>query len=412
MASIVERKPVMATWAPDDLTRIRPKNEAAVRSPATTETPAVVPLGDREQRDQGPETLVGDLSLDEVRVGDRRGDRHDEDGDRPPTTDDQRQRLEQQERDAERVGLAGRGRAGSQRDERQRRQPQGDRRVDEPGHQVLGRARASRHPDSVRAAPGGHIIPGVDSGTRPGDEPRAGSPSRYAGAMDPALATATAADGTRIAWTSVGDGPTLIHMPGVPFSNVEGEWRIPLLRRLFTDLGGQVRFIQYDGRGTGRSQRDVSDFSLEAYVGDLDAVVEASGAGQVVLLGFFHSVTHAIAWAARHPERVRGLVLFGGALRGWDPMQGPGTQALLSLIERDWDTFVESAAHAWLGWPEGDEGRLAADWFRTATTPAIARATLQAAYAIDVTADAADVRCPALVLHRVDATVIPFDIVG
>ena len=170
-----------------------------------------------------------------------------------------------------------------------------------------------------------------------------------------------------------------------------------------------VRFIQYDGRGTGRSQRDVSDFSLEAYVGDLDAVVEASGAGQVVLLGFFHSVTHAIAWAARHPERVRGLVLFGGALRGWDPMQGSGTQALLSLIERDWDTFVESAAHAWLGWPEGDEGRLAADWFRTATTPAIARATLQAAYAIDVTADAADVRCPALVLHRVDATVIPFD---
>ena len=178
-------------------------------------------------------------------------------------------------------------------------------------------------------------------------------------------------------------------MPGVPFSNVEGEWRIPLLRRLFTDLGGQVRFIQYDGRGTGRSQRDVSDFSLEAYIGDLDAVVEASGASQVVLLGFFHSVTHAIAWAARHPERVRGLVLFGGALRGWDPMQGAGTQALLSLIERDWDTFVESAAHAWLGWPEGDEGRLAADWFRTATTPAIARATLQAAYAIDVTADAA-----------------------
>ena len=228
--------------------------------------------------------------------------------------------------------------------------------------------------------------------------------------MEPTLATATAADGTRIAWTSVGDGPTLIHLPGVPFSNVEGEWRIPLLRRLFTDLGGQVRFIQFDGRGTGRSQRNVSDFALEAYIGDLDAVVEAAGADQVVLLGFFHSVTHAVAWAARHPERVRGLVLFGGALRGWDPMQGAGTQALLSLIERDWDTFVESAAHAWLGWPEGGEGRLAADWFRSATTPAIARATLQAAYAIDVTADAARVRCPALVLHRVDATVIPFDL--
>ena len=227
--------------------------------------------------------------------------------------------------------------------------------------------------------------------------------------MEPILATSTAADGTHIAWTSVGDGPALIHMPGVPFSNVEGEWRIPILRRSFTDLGERLRLIQYDGRGTGRSQRDVSDLSLEAYLLDLDAVVEASGAGQVVLLGFYHSATHAVAWAARHPDRVRGLILFGGALRGWDPMQGSGTQALLSLIERDWDTFVESVAHAWLGWPEGDEGRLAADWFRTATTPAIARATLQAAYAIDVTADAARVRCPALVLHRVDATVIPFD---
>ena len=235
-------------------------------------------------------------------------------------------------------------------------------------------------------------------------------PSRYAARVEPVLATATAADGTHIAWTSSGAGPALIHLPGVPFSNTEGEWRIPVLRRAFTRLDEQVRLIQYDGRGTGRSQRDVSDLSLEAYLLDLDAVVEAAGVDQVVLLGFYHSATHAIAWAARHPERVRGLILFGGALRGWDPMQGSGTQALLSLIERDWDTFVESAAHAWLGWPEGDEGRLAADWFRTATTPAIARATLQAAYAIDVTADAARVRCPALVLHRVDATVISFDL--
>lgn len=226
----------------------------------------------------------------------------------------------------------------------------------------------------------------------------------------PTTAIATAADGVSIAWRSVGDGPALIHMPGVPFSNMEGEWRIPVLRRAFETLGREVRLIQYDGRGTGRSQRDVTDLSLDGFVRDLDAVVAAAGVDRVVLLGFYHSVTHAIAWAARHPERVRGLVLFGGALRGWDPMRGSGTQALLSLIERDWDTFVESIAHAWLGWPAGEEGRLAADWFRTATTPGMARATLQAAGDIDVTADAARVTCPALVLHRADASVIPFDV--
>ena len=233
---------------------------------------------------------------------------------------------------------------------------------------------------------------------------------RYPPFVGPDLNFATAADGVSIAWSSIGSGPTLIHLPGVPFSNVEGEWRIPVLQDTFGQLGREVRLIQYDGRGTGRSQRDVTDLSLEAYVGDLEAVVEAAAVERVVLLGFYHSVTHAIAWAARHPERVRGLILFGGALRGWDPMRGSGTQALLSLIERDWDTFVESAAHAWLGWPAGDEGRLAAEWFRASTTPAVARATLQAAYDIDVTEDAARVTAPALVLHRADATVIPFEL--
>jgi DNA-binding CsgD family transcriptional regulator len=90
-------------------------------------------------------------------------------------------------------------------------------------------------------------------------------------------------------------------------------------------------------------------------------------------------------------------------------MRAPATQALLSLIELDWDTFVESVTLAWLGWPAGDEGRLAADGFRASTTPAVARASLQAAGEIDVTTDAARVRCPVLVIHRADAPVIPLE---
>ena len=228
--------------------------------------------------------------------------------------------------------------------------------------------------------------------------------------MEPDVAFATAADGVRIAWTSIGSGETLIHLPGVPFSNVEGEWRSPTLRRAYTSLGEQLRLIQYDGRGTGRSQRDVSDLSLEAYVGDLDAVVDAAAVERVVLLGYYASAAHAIAWAAQNPERIRGLILFGGATSHLETMRGSGTQALLSLIERDWDTFVESVTHAWLGWPEGDEGRLAAELFRSSTTPGLARASLEAARKVDVAADAPRVRCPALVLHRADAQVIPLEV--
>jgi DNA-binding CsgD family transcriptional regulator len=80
---------------------------------------------------------------------------------------------------------------------------------------------------------------------------------------------------------------------------------------------------------------------------------------------------------------------------------------LLSLIERDWGVFVESAAHAWMGWSVGEAGRLAADSFRNATTPAVARATFQAASAIDVSDDLAAVTAPTLVLHRTDIEQIP-----
>src|SRR5207253_3223715 len=227
--------------------------------------------------------------------------------------------------------------------------------------------------------------------------------------MEPALRQARASDGVAIAWSSVGDGPPLIHLPGFPFSNLAGEWRIPAAREAFEGLARDLRLIQYDGRGTGHSQRDVTDFSLDAMLNDLDAVVEAAGlaAGQVSLLGFYASVPTAIAYAARHSNRVSHLVLFGGSAVGHSPMSGPETQALLSLIERDWNVFVESTAHAWLGWNVDPEaGRMAADWFRTATTPATARATLEAAGVVDVTGLVPAVRCPVLVLHRHDARVI------
>jgi pimeloyl-ACP methyl ester carboxylesterase/DNA-binding CsgD family transcriptional regulator len=223
----------------------------------------------------------------------------------------------------------------------------------------------------------------------------------------PVIRHVRSADGVDIAWTSLGDGPALIHLPGVPFSNIEGEWRIPVMRHAFERLANDLQFVQFDGRGTGRSQRYAADLSVEAMLLDIDAVAAAAGLERFALLGFFHSVLLAIPYAARHPDRVTRLVLFGGGVRGGELMSGQGTQALLSLIERDWDTFVESITHAWLGWPGDDQGNLAADVFRSATSPGNARRTLEVARDIDVTADLGGVRCPAVVLHRREAPVIP-----
>jgi len=225
--------------------------------------------------------------------------------------------------------------------------------------------------------------------------------------LEPHVFYARTTDDVTIAYAVVGAGPTLVLLPGVPFSNFFEEWRIPILRGVYERLAVRLQVVQYDGRGTGHSQRDVSDLSLDAMLRDLDAVVGQAGIERFALLGFYNSCTHAIAYAALHPERVTRLVLFGGSSRGWLAMSAPETQALLSLIERDWSVFVESAAHAWMGWSVGEAGRLAADSFRNATTPAVARATFQAASAIDVSDDLAAVTAPTLVLHRTDIEQIP-----
>ena len=225
--------------------------------------------------------------------------------------------------------------------------------------------------------------------------------------MEPSLRYARTSDGATIAYTLTGEGPALVWLPPVPLGNVFGQWRVPRFRDAYERLGQHVRLVLYDSRGTGHSQRDVDDLSLDAMRRDLDAVVGHAHLETFALLGYYYSALTAIDYAARHPERVTRLVLFGGSLRAFDLMSPPESQALLTLIERDWDLFVESAAHAWMGWSVGEEGRLVADAFRTATTPAIARATVEAARDTDVSAQVGLVKAPVLVLHRQGERQIP-----
>jgi DNA-binding CsgD family transcriptional regulator/pimeloyl-ACP methyl ester carboxylesterase len=226
----------------------------------------------------------------------------------------------------------------------------------------------------------------------------------------PRISYARSADGVSLAFTAVGDGPALVFVPWVPFSNLRVEWENPFLSSIFEQLARRLTVIHYDGRGTGHSQRDVTDLSLDAMVGDLAAVVDQAGMAEVSLLGQYNSCPHAIAFAARHPERVKRMVLFGGDGRGWNAMSARQTQALLSLIEQDWDLFADTAAHQWLGWSAGEAGRAMAEGIRGAVTPQIARATLQAASATDVTEQLPRVAAPTLVLHRRDMAQIPVEV--
>jgi pimeloyl-ACP methyl ester carboxylesterase len=228
--------------------------------------------------------------------------------------------------------------------------------------------------------------------------------------MEPSLRYARTSDGVSIAYTLTGEGPALVWLPPVPLSNVFGQWRVPRFRHAYERLGQHLRLVLYDGRGTGHSQRAVDDFGLDAMLRDLDAVVDHAELETFALLGYYSSAVTAIAYAARHPDRVMRLVLFGGTMRLLDAMSPPESQALVTLIDRDWDLFVDSAAHAWMGWSVGGEGRLVADAFRTATNPANARAMIEAAREMDVSAEVGSVRVPTLVVHRQGERQIPLEV--
>ncbi len=225
----------------------------------------------------------------------------------------------------------------------------------------------------------------------------------------PPMRYAPTSDGVTVAYTVTGSGPTLIGLPSVPFSNVMAQWRTAPLQAAYRRLAEEVRVVLYDGRGTGLSQRNVTDLGLEATLRDLDAVVEQVAADRFALLGYYFTALTAVAFAARHPERVTRLVLFGGALRGEELAATPDNQALLTLADRDWDFFIDSTARTWMGWSRAQDAHVVADAFRSATTPSVWRATLEALRTIDILPFVGSVTAPVLVLHRQGERQLPLD---
>ncbi|GAA1607935.1 alpha/beta fold hydrolase [Actinoplanes couchii] len=228
--------------------------------------------------------------------------------------------------------------------------------------------------------------------------------------MTPEPRFARTEDGVTIAYQLLGQGPPLVWMPSL--SNITAQWRIPSMRAAYTALARKVTLVLYDGRGTGISDRriDLGDLGVDAHLRDLRAVLDHAGLERPSLLGYYHAVATAIAFAAREPERVNRLVLFGGSARLREAMLPAQTQALLSLVDQDWNLFADAAATAWLGWDSATSGRWTAEAFRTATSPAAAKAWFEAAAHIDVSAEVPLVRAPALVLHRQSEQQIPVEV--
>ena len=217
--------------------------------------------------------------------------------------------------------------------------------------------------------------------------------------MEPRIQYAQTADGVSIAFCVMGEGMPLVMMPNVPWSHVQLEWRVPGWRRWHEGLAQKRMLVRYDCRGSGLSDRDVTDFSLDAYLLDLRAVVDRLGLQRFALVGPINAGPVAIAYAARHPERVSHLLLWCSWARTRDTAS-PQLRGWRRLLDVDWETYTQTVAHALMGWSVGEPAHRYAALIRESITWEAARAAVGANREFDVTALLPQVDSPTLVLHR------------
>ncbi|HEV8689715.1 MAG TPA: alpha/beta fold hydrolase, partial [Ideonella sp.] len=226
-----------------------------------------------------------------------------------------------------------------------------------------------------------------------------------------------AADGTRIAIAAIGSGPPLVRAAHW-LSHVEHDLASPVWGPWLRELSRGHSYIRYDQRGCGLSDREVADLSLDAWVGDLEAVVSALGLQRFPLFGMSQGGAVAIAYAVRHPERVSQLVLAGAYARGAlrrSPSESARLEAetLVNLVRLGWgrdnpafrqvftNQFIPGATpeqHQW--WNELE---------RVSASPEVAARTLEAFHQIDVDELARSLSVPTLVLHSRGDARVPFD---
>jgi pimeloyl-ACP methyl ester carboxylesterase/DNA-binding winged helix-turn-helix (wHTH) protein len=146
-------------------------------------------------------------------------------------------------------------------------------------------------------------------------------------------------DKVRLAYAKVGSGHPLVKVADC-FNHLEFEWESPIWRHWVRDLAAGCSLVRYDGRGSGLSDWDVADVSVEAWIHDLETVVDAAGLEKFALMGHSQGGAIAISYAVRHPERVSHLVLCGGYARGAQHRDIPDAvkvrRALETLVQLNW----------------------------------------------------------------------------
>lgn len=227
----------------------------------------------------------------------------------------------------------------------------------------------------------------------------------------------TSADGVRIAYASSGSGPPLLKV-GTWMTHVELDWESSVWRPMLRELSRDHTFLRYDARGCGLSDREVAEVSLEAWLRDLETVADAAGIERFPLLGLSQGGAIAIAYAARHPERVSHIVLHGAFARGRlrrnpSPQEREDAETMVKLAEIGWGrddpAYRQFFTTQFIPDSTLEQQRWWNELQRATISPANAARYLRATSEMDVTELARQVSCPVLVTHSKSEARIPFE---
>lgn len=227
----------------------------------------------------------------------------------------------------------------------------------------------------------------------------------------------TSSDGTRIAIAACGSGPVILRAAHW-LSHVGYDLESPVWRPWIEALSRQHRYIRYDPRGCGMSERHCADLSLDAWHQDLEAVATTMQDQKFALLGISQGGALAINYAVRHPEKVSHLILFnayaqGGQTRARNDAERLEAETLVNFIRIGWGrenpAFCQFFTNLFIPGGTPQQQRWWGDLERLTATPEVAAETLKQMQRIDVTDRCASVQVPTLVLSCQRDARVPFE---
>ncbi|MEX0800783.1 MAG: adenylate/guanylate cyclase domain-containing protein [Dehalococcoidia bacterium] len=223
--------------------------------------------------------------------------------------------------------------------------------------------------------------------------------------MEPRIQYAQTEDGVSIAYWSLGQGVPILYMRGAPFTHLQMEWQRATYRQWYEPMLERWRVVCFDTRGSGMSERGVSDFSVEAQALDIAAVADRLELDSFALMASTSSGLAAVQYAAVNPQRVSHLALIDGYPSGPEFFDIPQVKAFRAMLDADWDMFTETLAQVLFGWSGGEKAREMAALLRGCVEQQQAIAFMDTIASVDVTPLLAQITQATVVLHHAS---IPF----